>query len=212
MEKEIAHVNAGRVQQANNTPLREEPLQSLLGEQMDFDKWESILAGLVLLPLDGIEEGTQLWYEYITSAGAPESLKIHWTPQDYFASWGKMNENTGSAPGIHFGHMKCTDKGSKAAVFFLLALLTLQTGYAQDQWRTGIVSLIPKKLFDLQPQKLCLILLMDARFNHNNKLIEKVMMKYGEKHSLLAEEQYGSRKNKAAVLHATNKRLVLDVL
>ena len=32
---------------ANNTPLRQEPLSQLLGEQMDFDKWEEILKGTI---------------------------------------------------------------------------------------------------------------------------------------------------------------------
>ena len=37
---------------------------------------------------------------------------------------------------------------------------------------------------------------MDARFNHGNKLIGKKMMEYVEKHGLLADEQFGSRKVK----------------
>jgi Reverse transcriptase (RNA-dependent DNA polymerase). len=76
--------------------------------------------------------------------------------------------------------------------------------------------MIPKKTADLRPEKLRLILLMDARFNHNNKLIGKKMMEYGEKHGLLANEQYGSRKSKSAIEHAiehaANKRIVMDVV
>ena len=37
-------------------------------------------------------------------------------------------------------------------------------------------------------------------------------MKNGEKHGLLAKEQYGSRKKKSAGQHALNKRLILDYL
>lgn len=36
------------------------------------------------------------------------------------------------------------------------------------------------------------------------------MMEYGETHGLLAPEQFGSRKSKSAIEHATNKRLVMD--
>lgn len=36
------------------------------------------------------------------------------------------------------------------------------------------------------------------------------MMEYGEAHGLLAPEQFGSRKSKSAIEHATNKRLVMD--
>jgi hypothetical protein len=70
----------------------------------------------------------------------------------------------------------------------------------------------PQKIADLRPSKLRLILLLDARFNHNNKLIGKKMMEYGEKFGLLAPEQFGSRKCLSAIEHATNKRLVTDIL
>ena len=65
--------------------------------------------------------------------------------------------------------------------------------------------MIPKKGSDIRPEKLWLILLMDARFNHNNKLISKKMMEYGERHNLLAPEQFGSRKHKSSIEHAVNK-------
>ena len=70
--------------------------------------------------------------------------------------------------------------------------------------------MIPKKLHDLLPSKLRLILLMDCRFNHNNKYVGKKVMEFGEKNGLLAKEQCGSRKEKSAVQHALNKILVLD--
>jgi hypothetical protein len=86
------------------------------------------------------------------------------------------------------------------------------TGYSLKTWRMGINSMIPKKAVDLHPEKLHLILLLNARFNHRNKLIGKKMMEYGEKHNLLAPEQFGSRKSKSAIDHATNIRFTLDIL
>lgn len=123
----------------------------------------------------------------------------------------KKKEDKSSAPGIHIGHLKCIDPSSAAGyVVSTLALLPLQTGYAPNIWRVGIDSMIPKKAADMRPEKLRLILLMDARFNHNNKLIGKKILEYGEKHKMLAEEQYGSRKNKSSIQHAFNKRCILD--
>ena len=43
IETAIKDANKKKLQQANNTPFRTEPLQSLLGEQMDYEKWEKIL-------------------------------------------------------------------------------------------------------------------------------------------------------------------------
>ena len=71
--------------------------------------------------------------------------------------------------------------------------------------------MIPKKdMKEFRPKKLRLILLMDVRFNHANKLIGKKIMEYGEEHGLLANEQFGSRKSKSTLEHAFNKRIILD--
>lgn len=210
IEDEIIRVNKKRLLQAYNTPLRTEPLQSLLGEQMDFGKWERILTREISLPEDGVEEGTKLWFDLISS-NKLEEFKLYWTPEEYFTSWKKMKEEKASAPGVHNGHLKCIDPYSVAAkVISDMALLPLQTGYTPTSWRIGIDSMIPKKVNDLRPEKLRLILLMDARFNHNNKVIGRKILEFGEKHGLLADEQYGSRKNKSSSQHALNKRLILD--
>mmetsp|Transcript_8494 Transcript_8494/g.16012 ORF Transcript_8494/g.16012 Transcript_8494/m.16012 type:complete len:1891 (+) Transcript_8494:4302-9974(+) len=212
IEYEIGRANKKRLLQSYNTPFRQEPLQTIVGEQMDFTKWEKILRGEIELPEEGIEEGTKLWYNLISS-NKLESFKLDWTPVEYFESWKKMKEEKASAPGIHNGHLKCIDPYSSAAqVISDMALLPLQTGYTPLCWRIGIDSMIPKKANDLRPEKLRLILLMDARFNHNNKLIGKKILEFGEKHGLVAEEQYGSRKNRSSAQHALNKRLILDKL
>ena len=127
IENEIARVNKSRLQQANNTPLRQEPLCQLLGEQMNFEKWEEILKGMIDIPEEGVEEGTRLWFNYIRSQKI-ENIEINWTTKEYFDGWKKMKEDKGSAPGIHFGHMKCIDHESDAAeIISKLALLPLKT-------------------------------------------------------------------------------------
>ena len=50
IEEEISSVNKARLQQANNTLLRADPLQALLGEQLYFTTWEAILMGSVNSP------------------------------------------------------------------------------------------------------------------------------------------------------------------
>ena len=210
IEEEISRANQEKLLQANNTPLREEPLLSLLGEQGDFDRWEQILKGAIKLPSTGIEEGTRLWYEFMTSE-YPEEIEIEWTAEEYFDGWKKMKEATGCLPGWTFAHMKSMKADSKAGeVISLLSLIPLQIGYVPEEWKVGIDSMIPKKTHNLLPSKLRLILLLDCRFNHNNKYIGKKLMEFGERNNLLAKEQYGSRKGKSAIQHALNKRLVLD--
>ena len=208
----IIKANIEKRQQARNTPCRAEPLSTLLGEQMEYNKWEDILKGNINLPTEGIEEGTRLWYEMMTTPNQ-ETFAINWTTQEYCDSWKKMDEEKSSIPGIHTAHMKCLDPlTTSAEVLSKLALIPLLTGYAPRSWKIGIDSMIPKKVIgESRPDKLRLILLFDARFNHNNKLIGKKMMEYAEERGLLAREQFGSRKNKSAIEHAINKRLTLDI-
>ena len=56
------------------------------------------------------------------------------------------------------------------------------------------------------------ILLYEADFNFNNKVLGRRMMHNAEQYDLLALEQYGSRKHKTAIECALNKRLIFDIL
>ena len=44
--------------------------------------------------------------------------------------------------------------------------------------------------------KLRTLVLTDAGFNHNNKILGRRTLQHAEKHNLIAKEQYGSRKGK----------------
>ena len=212
IEQEIMCVNESKLLQANDTPLRSSELSILLGEQGDYEKWETILRKQVQLPSD-VDEDVQMWYAYITQVEKHTAADFTWTTYEYIHSWKKMKEETSTLPGIQVAHIKCLDPDTDAAnVMSKLALIPLMVGYSPKNWRNGIDSMIPKKVADLRPAKLRLILLLDARFNHNNKLIGKKMMEYGEKHSLLAPEQYGSRKEKSSIDHSTNKRITMDII
>jgi len=210
IEDAIIEANKEKLQQANNTPFRMEPLQSLVGKKMDDDKWEQILRKEINLPTD-VEEGTKLWYDCIQDYNE-DTEDITWMTEEYCDSWKKRKEDKASLPGIHAAHMKCLDSATAAAeVISHLALIPLLTGYAPKQWRKGLDSMIPKKEGEWRPAKLRLILLLNDRFNHNNKLIGKAIMQYGEKKGILAPEQYGSMKDHSAIEHVINKRLTIDI-
>ena len=119
-----------------------------------------------------------------------------------------MKENTTSAPGPSFSHYKAAEKNRDASVVHsLLAIAPLLLGFAPTALCKAVASMIPKKKDDLRPAKLRLITLLHAFFNHNNKWVGREMMKYGEKHNILAKEQ-----KKSAGQHALNKRLILDFI
>ena len=102
--------------QANNTPLREEPLVTLFKERtLDYDTWEKVLDPTTPLP-DNLERGTTLWFRQMRkeSSNIPqEPIKI--TVDKYRESWRKMKEATSSHPGLHFGHFISMDNESELA-------------------------------------------------------------------------------------------------
>ena len=144
IEQAILSANKEKLLQARHTPLREEPLRSIIGERMDYKKWEELLRGEVALP-DGLEEGTKLWFEAIQDF-EDDPIEIDWTTKEYFDSWKAMSENKSSMPGIQAAHIKSIDPRSKAAdVVAWMALIPLIAGYAPERWKNGIDSMIPKK-------------------------------------------------------------------
>ena len=86
------------------------------------------------------------------------------------------------------------------------------TGLAPTRWKSGVNVMLEKKKGDFRVNRLRTILLFEADFNQNNKLLVKEMMSHAESHKCLAPEQYGSRKRFTAIEHALNKRLTFDIL
>jgi hypothetical protein len=72
--------------------------------------------------------------------------------------------------------------------------------------------MIPKKSGSLKADKMRLINLVQPCFNQLTALNSYRFMKHAEKHQLMAVEQFGSRKNLSAIMHATNKTLMFDFL
>ena len=172
IEEAILKANKEKLLQAKNTPLRTEPLRSIIGERMNYEEWEKLLHQEIEIPED-LEEGTKLWFETIQDF-EDNPLHIHWTTDEYFEGWRTMSEDKSALPGVQAAHLKSIDSTSEAAdVISWMALIPLITGYAPKQWMKGIDSMIPKKKNEWRPEKLRLILLMEARFNQNNKLIGK---------------------------------------
>lgn len=110
----VAANHKEKLLQARDTPLRQEPLRSIIGERMEYDTLDKLLRGQVQLPSD-MEEGTRLWFEAIQENFVEdEDFSIEWTTREYFENWAKMSEDKSSLPGIHAAHIKCVNYESEA--------------------------------------------------------------------------------------------------
>ena len=84
--------------------------------------------------------------------------------------------------------------------------------YSSAQWQQSTSVMLQKKGKGDYVNDLQTIQLMECDFNGNNRKLGRDVMRCAEANNHLPKEQYGSRKNKRAILHAVNKRLLYDVI
>lgn len=71
--------------------------------------------------------------------------------------------------------------------------------------------MIKKKQQEEHISRLRSIVLTEADFNFNNKLLGRSTLKVAEQEKILAKEQYGSRKGRSSIDQALHKRLFYDI-
>ncbi len=86
-----------------------------------------------------------------------------------------------------------------------LANLGFSTGYSLKHWHKGLNVMLEKQASNFNIKKLCIILLFEGDFNQNNKWLGRAVMFHAELHQQMAQEQYSSRKEKAADIQCLNK-------
>ena len=87
IETAILKANTDKLLQAKDTPLRTEPLRTIIGERMKYEEWEKLLKKEIDIP-DGLVEGTKLWFHSIQDF-QDNPIVIDWTTDEYFDSWKK---------------------------------------------------------------------------------------------------------------------------
>jgi hypothetical protein len=113
---------------------------------------------------------------------------------------------------MHFGHFKASIYNDVLADFDRMFLeICIRTGHILPRWLHGTDVLIPKKANSNKVTELRTICLLAADWNFGNKLLSSRIMYHAEQHGTIAPEQYGSRKGKSSIQHATNKALLFDI-
>jgi len=93
-----------------------------------------------------------------------------------------------------------------------MTTIPLLTGISPTRWHTTLNVMLEKLAGNCWVEKLCIIMLFEVDFNSNNKWLGCALMAQVENNQALAEEQYGSRKGKAAGIQCLNKRLFYDYI
>jgi hypothetical protein len=134
--------------------------------------------------------------------------------EQYIQGWKHAKEQTTTGSAIlHFGHFKAGARDPLIADFeATMAHIPYATGYSPKRWCHVIDYELLKKEGVFRPDTFRTIQLFKPDFNQNNKLLDKETMVRAERNQTIAPEQYGSRKNLSAILHAVNKTLSFDLI
>jgi hypothetical protein len=149
----------------------------------------------------------------------PECIKKDPLPafietEQFIQGWKHAKERTTTgSPFLHFGHFKASARDPDIAEFeATMSHIPYATGYSPKRWQHVIDFELLKKEGVYRPETFRTIQLYEPDFNQNNRLLGREVMAHAEKHGNLAVEQYGSRKNLSAILHAVNKVLSFDLI
>ena len=134
--------------------------------------------------------------------------------EQFIAGWQHTKERTTTGSlFLHFGHFKAGVRDITIAEFeATMAHIPYATGYSPKRWQHVVDFKLLKREGVYCPETFCTIQLYEPDFNQNNCLLGREMMAAAEQHGTLAVEQYGSRKNLSAILHAVNKVLSFDLI
>jgi len=205
--------NKQKFLQTNDTPCMCEPMFSLLGLGTT-PSCDEILCNTFNAPVELDQYTTELLHCLRKHPAAPQTYNTVITKEVFQEGWNKMKERTSAGiSGIHFGQMKACAQSDYLSDFEAsIANISYTTGASPSAWRQGVNVMIHKKLHEDLVTKLRTIVLTEADFNFNNKVLGRSTIYQAETCHLLPDEQYGSRPNKCAIDHVLHKRLTYDIL
>ena len=219
IEQAIFDENKRRFWQASNTPFLQAPLLNKVGIIGTGPGAEEILStgALTLSPGEPPLEPSVASYLYqLKRDDHVEDLSLQEaqiTVDKNKKAWKAAKEQTSSGdPLLHFGHCKaCALHPNLCDFEAKMRNIPFITGYSPKRWQRVVNVELLKQPDNFNVEKLRTIMLMEAAWNNNNKIIGRELMWHAERQNLLAPEQYGSRKHRAASTQALNKKLVFDL-
>ena len=103
-----------------------------------------------------------------------------------------MKETTSAGKsGVHFGNLiACAEDEQLAQFESSVSQIPFLTGYSPTLWKEGTIVMIKKKAGNADVSALRSIVLLEADYNFNNKILGKRAMEQAEDLKAIAPEQY----------------------
>ena len=211
IERVCLQENFKKYSQTESTICMQEPLRSLLGKTGETSFSARILDGTAILP-PGTPLYTRELFQQLQRNPASNTFTFqpHLSSEDFKTGWTKMKETTSAASksGLHFGHLKaCACNPLLTEFESSISHIPFTTVYVPTQWKESLIVMIKKKAGLNTVHSLRSIVLTEADFNFNNKILERRAIQQAEDLNDIAPEQYGSRKHKSSIDQALHKRI-----
>ena len=219
IEQALIEENKRRFWQASETPFLQPPLYDKVGPLGIGPGADEILTTgqITLNPGDPPLHSTVLKYiQQLKKDDNLIALPLHEAMIDekkHKAAWKAAKEATSSGdPILHFGHCKAMATHPNLCEFEAkMKNIPFITGYSPHRYQHLVDVELLKKANNFFVQSFRTIKLFEAEDNSGNKTTGRDLMWHAERQNLIAPEQYGSRKNRAASTQALNKKLVFDL-
>jgi hypothetical protein len=209
-------IHGERFYLAEQAPICKGKLRGDFGYTANTPAAQEALAGMYEFPLDCHEGTKDLIMEaaQIRKLIPANSVDLYVDTVAWRSKWNPTDERTSSSEsGLHFGHHIAGAQSNLIAQHHALkSSICLQRGFSLERWSTGLSCMLEKIAGCCIITKLRAILLMEADFNANNKLIfGKRMLDNARKYGLMAEEIY-SEAGKTAEDGALAKELFYNIV
>jgi hypothetical protein len=207
--------NIRRFTQASHTPAMQPCQVKLLGKLGESQLATDIINGSNNENYKNLHYSIQQLIPFFRrSENLDSNISTSLTIEEAQFYWKRSKEKTSCGPsGLHYGHFQVSSKHPVLASIDKIFLeLSMTYGFILSRWCKTIDVMIPKKADSVKVNKLRTIMLFESDWNQMNKIIGHRIMQNSEKFNTMAPEQYGSRKGKSAIQHATNKMLLYDLL
>ena len=219
MEQVIMDQNTARFWQANAMPPLNPPFSDKVGFLAEGPGAEEILSTGKLTLNEGDPPLDEYLEKLLTHLKRPDNVPtlslwdVRITKEKHIHSWSKAKEKTSSGgTDTHFGQCIATSRHDDLAEFeATMRNIPFVGGFAPDRYKECDDFELLKKPGNYNVEDLRTIRLFECMYNDNNKIMGRQTMHHAEKHHLLAPEQYGSRKDRAAITQYLNSILVDDL-
>ena len=213
MNQELQRSASARLIQSSNTPFMQPPLNQHFNSFEDTTHVLQILKG-TYVPPENTDPFAKIFLKYLQQPPDVPDISTTWNKAQYRLSWQRRREKTSSGDAsTHMGHFKAGVRNDDICTIHNdINNIINTTGYSLTRLQRSLDIMIPKKSGSFIADKMRLINLVQPCFNQLTALNSYRFMRHAEKHNLMAIEQFGSRKNLSAILHATNKTLMFDYL